>query len=1079
MKRSLLLLFLGVLFMSAQIMAQMTVSGSVTDADGEPLIGVNIVEKGTTKGTVTDLDGNYSISVAQGSILVFSYVGYDIQELPAAATVNVVLLEAGILDEVVVSALSIERNAREVVYANQTVKAEDLVKGSQTGSLAALQGKLAGVKISSSSGTVGASTKVVLRGESSLTGGNNALIVVDGIPIDNSALQGGQGSSTDGFVDYGNRGNEINIDDIESVTVLKGPSATALYGSRGANGVIVYTTKKGAAGKKFSVGLSTTTTFEKAYIQLKRQDQWGQGYGTCFCDPNDFWSGENFSWGPEFDGVMRPWTSPVLIDGEYQFLSRPYSNVDNQLESFFNTGRTSTTSVNFSGGNDRYTYRASYSNTDQQGILDPGRLKRNSFGLSGTAKFSDKLKSEFSANYTNSIIRGISEGNTFSGGIPNGYFYAVQTPTNIPFNELRDYNNPFHSFQGYYGSFTINPYFILNESSLTTNISNLLGNLGLTYTPIEGLNISARVGTNYVTSFTEEKLPVFTYEDHLVWIDNLAQLEYTGRESSLGSYTQSTRNSTSLEAIAQANYTKEFGSNGDYSIGITAGYNFNQVSTDRLTGSTVGGLVIPGFYSLGNSKGGTLATQANTKFRLYGAFGQATFGFRNMLFLEYVARNDWDSRLPVGSNSFFYHSGGVSFIATEVIPKNDILSYMKLRTSMGSSGRAAGVYLTSSVFVPVSTLFDVNDPDHNILAPINGQAVFAQGNQVGNPTLKPELEVTYEGGVDLAFYKNRITAEYTYYNSTAKNLIVNVSVPASSGYTTAVQNVGKVRNSGHELTTSINPLPSSVKDVKINLFANFTKNKSEVIEASPDADEINLGNFGGFGNSGLISLVAKEGLPYGTWKALGVRKDPNGNIIVGPTGIPLNTEDSEYFGNYQPDFTIGFGTDVSWKGLAANILFDVKKGGEFFSYTKSLSEFNGTSSTSALNNREDFIVEGSVQEVDNGDGTFSYVENTTPVHVYDYITNQPGGADLIDASYIKLRELGLSYTLPSKLFENNPLSSVTIGFIARNLKFWLADENTFADPEVNGVGGTGNAVGVESHATPTSRSFGFRVDVKF
>jgi len=607
----------------------------------------------------------------------------------------------------------------------------------------------------------------------------------------------------------------------------------------------------------------------------------------------------------------------------------------------------------------------------------------------------------------------------------------------------------------------------------------MLGNMGLTYTPIEGLDISTRIGANYVTSFTEEKLPVFAYEDHLVWVDNLAQLEYAGRESSLGSYSQSTRNSLTLELIAQANYRKSFGSNGDYTIGITAGYNYNQGEINLLSGQTTGGLVIPGFYTLGNSRGQSLAGQDNSKFRLYGAFGQATFGFRNMLFLEYVARNDWDSRLPLENNSFFYHSGGASFIASEVIPKNDILTYLKLRTSIGSSGRAAGTYLTQSVFVPVSTLVDLNDPDHNILTPINGQAVFAQGNQIGNPGLKPELEVTYEGGVDLGFYKNRISAEYTYYNSTAKNLIVNVSVPASTGYTSAVQNVGKVRNSGHELTATINPLPASVKDVKVNLFMNFTKNISEVIEASPDADELVLGNFGGFGNAGIISLVAKEGLPYGTWKALGVKKDPEGNTIVGPTGIPLNTDEQEYFGNYQPDFTIGFGTDVSWKGLSANILFDVRQGGEFFSYTKGLSEFNGTSSTSALNNREDFVVENSVQEVDNGDGTVSYVENTTPVHVFDYITNQPGGADLIDASYIKLRELGLSYTLPSKLFENNPLSSVTIGFIARNLKFWLADENTFADPEVNGVAATGNAVGVESHATPTARSYGFRIDVKF
>ena len=1088
MKKSLFLLFLGVVFMSSQIIAQMSVSGTVSDADGEPLIGVNIVEKGTTNGTVTDLDGNYSIKVAEGSKLVFSYVGYDSQEFAAAATVNVVMLEAGILEEIVVTATSVERNAREVVYANQTVSSEDLNSSPNSGAISALQGKLAGVKIQQGSGNVGASTRIVLRGETSLTGNNNALIVVDGVPIDNSSQQGGQGSSTDGFVDFGNRGNDLNPEDIESVTVLKGPSATSLYGSRGASGVVLITTKKGAAGgKKFSVGLTTSTTFEKAYVQLKRQNEFGQGYATCDCDPNDLWSGENFSWGPRFDGVVRPWTSPVLIDtdgdgtgDEYQFLSRPFSAVDNQLESYFDLGRTTNTSVNFSGGNDKYTYYASYTNTNADGIVPSTFLKKNGFNLNASAQFSDKLKSNFGVNLGFINQKASSEGNTFSSGIPNGYFYAVQTPVNIPFNELRDYNSPFHGFDGYYGAFTINPYFILNESSLTNAVSNVRGNYDLTYTPIEGLSLTGRVGANFVNSTIEEKLPVFEYADHAIWVNNQQLDVYTGREQSSGFYRKTNQTNVNLDLTGQATYQKDFGSSGDFSLLATAGYNFFQRTTEQTSGETVGGITIPGFYTLANSVQAPLAQNQSSKYRIMGAYGNASFGWRNMVFVEYSARNDWSSTLPEGNRGFFYQAGGLSFIASELIPKNNALSYMKVRLSAGTTGKDAPLYALASTYIPVNTLVDFGDPDHNLTAPVNGQAIYTASNRIGNPNLEPELALTIEAGLDVSFYKNRISAEYTYYNTSNKNQIVLVNLPESSGYVDAFQNVGEISNIGHELTVKVNPIPASLKDVKMNLFWNFAKNKSEVIKISEDSDELDIRSFGGFGNAGIISLVAAEGLPYGTFKALEYKRDPNGNIVVNPNnGQPLLTDDQTYQGSYQPDFITSFGTDLGWKGIRANILFDVRKGGQYFSYTKGLSEFNGTASTTTLNDREAFVVEGSVVEVDNGDGTFSYVENTQPVTVYNYITNQPGGNDLVDASFIKLRELGLSYTLPGKLFENNPLSSITVGFVARNLKFWLADENTFADPEVNGVDGTGNGVGIESHATPTSRSYGFKIDVKF
>ncbi|MCP4120432.1 MAG: SusC/RagA family TonB-linked outer membrane protein [Bacteroidetes bacterium] len=1090
MKKSLFLLFLGVMFMSAQVMAQMSVSGTVTDDGGESLIGVNIVEKGTTNGTVTDLDGKYSLQVGNDATLVFSYVGFEPEELlVTSSTLDVTMRESGLLDEVVVSALAIERNSREVVYANQTLKAEDLTSSQNTGALNALQGKLAGVKISSSSGNVGSSTRIVLRGETSITGNNNALIVVDGIPVDNSAQQGGAGSETDGFVDFGNRGNDINPDDIASITVLKGPSATSLYGSRGAAGVVLITTKKGSNDNKFRVGINTTTTFEKAYVQLDRQDKFGVGYETCKCDPNDIYTGENFSWGGELDGVVRPWTSPVLIDtdgdgtgDEYQFLSKPYSAVDDQLESFFNTGRTTVTNVNFAGGSDNYTFYASYSNADQESIVPGSFYKKNGFNFRGTAKFSEKLKSDFGISYNYINQKGSVEGNTFSGALPNGYFYAVQTAVDIPFTELRNYNSPFHGLDGYYGSYTINPYFILGESSLTNKVNNLLGNFGLTFTPIEGLDVSAKLGANMISSLAEEKLPQFAYNPHEVWIDDFEFVTYgdvegSERESHPGAYSRTSRNNLNLDFTGQISYEKYFGTAGDYSIRAVAGYNFFQRATERTTGSTRGGLVIPGFYALDNSVTTAVSEDNVTKYRIMGAYGNATFGWRNMLFAEYSARNDWSSTLPEGNRAYFYNAGGVSFIASELIPKNNGLSFLKARASIGTSGKDAPTYRLESTFIGQTTIIDYGNDQDYIDSP---QPTFTQSNRIGNPDLQPEISLTYEAGVDISLYKNHFNLEYTYYNTSISDQIIDVSLANSSGYTVAAKNIGEISNKGHELSAKINPLPSSVKDVKVDLFFNFSKNKSEVTKVSDESDELILQNFAGFGTSGIVSIAAIEGMPYGVFKALDFQRDPNGNIIVSDiNGQPLLTDEQSAFGSYQPDFITSFGTSLSWKGLSANILFDVKKGGVYYSYTKALSEFNGSAASTVINDREDFIVEGSVNEIENPDGSFTYEENTVPVTAYDYITNLPGMSNLVDASYIKLRELGVSYTLPSEFFKDTPLSSVSVGFIAKNLKFWLADENAYADPEVNGVGGTGNGVGVESHATPTSRSYGFRVALNF
>ena len=591
-----LLTLLLALIMQVSLAQEKTVTGNVTDQDGLPLPGVNIVIKGTTVGTQTDFDGNYAIKASEGQILVFTYVGQKNTTFTVSTsnTINVQLLEdAEALEEVVVTAFgSGNRNAKATVYANQTVKSEDLLSVPNKNALEALRGKAAGVNLSTASGSVGASTRIVLRGSGSLTGNNNALIVIDGVAIDNTSSTGGSGTSTTGFSDFGNRFNDVNPDDIASVTILKGPSATSLYGSRGASGVVLITTKTGK-GHKMKVNYNGSTSVETAIINLQRQNKFGQGFDNSSVD-----SGENWSWGPALDGVVRPWTSPIDSDGDgaLEALTRPYSAVKDQLKNFFNTGYTITNNINISGSNEGFTYYVSYGNTNQTGILDNTSYKRNNITLNASAKLSDRLKSNFKVSYANVKQNTAQEGSrAFEGN--NAYAMAVQSPVNIPLSELRDYKSPFHDIDGYWGSYSsVNPYYILNEYGNEANIDNILANASLTYNFLENLSVSGQFGGNIVNSQTDVWTPTYTPALQLVWTDDLQIATRNSKHSSLGEYINSNTKVENLDATVMFNYSTEFSEN--LKLTAAAGYNFFQRTSERLTGSSVGGLVVPDVYNL-------------------------------------------------------------------------------------------------------------------------------------------------------------------------------------------------------------------------------------------------------------------------------------------------------------------------------------------------------------------------------------------------------------------------------------------------------------------------------------------------
>lgn len=1067
MKRTFLWL-LGLL-MTVQVMAQnRTVSGTVTDgANGEPLIGVSVIGKGTSIGTVTDIDGKYSLSVPKDvKELEFQYIGYTtITKTIIALTMDVTMTsEENVLEQVeIVGSYGISTNKGEVSYSNAQVKSEDLATSGSPNALSALQGKVAGLKINKSGGNINSSTRVVLRGESSFSGNNNALIVVDGVIVNNSAFSGGDNSGASN-VDYGNRGNDINPDDIETITVLKGPAATTLYGSAGNGGVIMITTKGGkGATQKMKVNYGTSFTVESPYILFQRQDQFGQGLWANTPERGTIDLGENFSWGPRLDGVVRPWTSPVEVNGVLTQLERPYSNIDNQLESFFNTGTTWTNNLSFEGGvKDKFSYYASFNYVDNKGIVPNTWMKRYGFTVNANAQLSEKLALESSVKYIKTNQRGNIEGASFTTN--PAYFTALQTPVNIPFNELRDYNSPYHDFTGYYGSYTVNPYYFLDNYVNINEADNLIGTIALKFKPMKDLELVSRVGNNFVIGNTYESVPVYSYAPHDVLIDlGGGLLGFSNRDrsnnSNVGSYNESFNKLNVLDLNNYANYKKNW---DKFSIGLIGGVNINDFSQRSVTGSTQGGLVTPGFYNLSNSIETPQSTNTIGRSRTIRTYGSMNVGLWNALYLEYSAANEWSSTLPSGNRGFFYQSGGLSFIVSEFF-KTKWVNNIKLRANVGTQGNGAPRYALSSVYVANPTIF--NSGNYNVQFPFAGIPGFTTGNTIGNPDLTPEKSITYEGGIDVDLLENRLGVEYTYYHIQNKSLIVNVSLPSSSGFTRTIVNVGQMTNKGHELTVRVSPIKGLVKDFNWDLNFNFTKNKNNVDKITDDVDEISL-------STGATQVIVKEGYPFGTFKSEQYKRDDQGRIVVGATGIPVVDANQTYYGSYQPKYTMGASTNLSWKGLSFNILFDIKRGGIFYSQSKFYGDFNGTSLTSTENDRAPWVVPNSVL----ADGT----QNTTPIgDVSTYWANLPDNVNLIDASFVKLREVGLHYSLPAKVFNNSVVSGISVGFVGYNLKFWLPEENQYADPEVSSFGLNGNVQSFETASNPPSRSMGVDFKITF
>lgn len=1058
------LLALAMLIVPLLTFAQQKITGKVTaQEDGSALPGVSVRIKNTNSGTATDPKGNFSLTASQGEVLIFTFIGYNDQEVTiTGATKYNVSLQAvrTALTEIVVTGQGVKREKRSLGYAVATINKDDI--GDNTSPINALTGKVAGLNITSGYAP-GASSRITLRGPTSFSGNNQPVFVIDGIPVSNDNIR-----NTDFLndqVDYGNRGNDINPNDIESITVLKGPAAAALYGSIASNGAILITTKKGKKNSPAQINFSTSYQLSDILKFPAFQNQFGEGNLDAI--PND--RRENFSWGDPFDGKERPFGQ--VINGKQQL--KKYEAIPNNVKDFFDKGQTFNNNLTVSGGNEKSTYFLSVGALNNKGIIPTTNYNKYSVRVSGSSEFSEKFSSQASVGYTN-----ITSQLPLGGQTNSTYASIFQQPRDAPIVDFRDLSNPYNgtftgadgtAYYGYYGAYTKNPYFLIQNYKNNNTVERIQGNVSLTYKPFAGLDITERIGADVYSDRRYEKGAKYFYQPFDPF--------YAGNNwSDNGKYSQDVNNYSQINHDLIITYTQAL--TKDLNMKLLGGNNVRMVTSNELFSATNtnGGLIVPDFYNLDNSKGPINSTNTLIQRRLYGFYGEANFDYKNMLFLGGTVRNDISSTLPTNHNSYVYPSVNAAFVFSELYKDNsfsDILSFGKVRISYAKVGADAPAYRLQTSY----TKTDINVDFGEILFPItsNGNIVpgFTRRNLIGNPDLKPEFTSSFEVGTELSFLKNIINLDVTYYDTRSTDQIVDVPIPNSSGFSFKTMNVGQMTNKGLEIGIKATPVNTSY-GLRVELFGTYSYLHNNVDYINGDLDQVAISS--GISGTTAMSQVAAKGRKYGTFYGTGLLLDAAGHVVIDKaTGLPIANA-TRYFGSYLPDYMASLGGSISYKGFMLKFLFDTKQGGVFYSNTKSLIDFGGYSLETAQNNRQDYVFPNSVYD----DGTGKMVPNTSiKFHPYNYWTNvKPAGEDIIDASYIKLREASIGYTFSQSMLKHTPFTRLGIVLYGNNLFLWVPSSNKFADPEINGQGAS-NVQGYEFLSNPSLRNMGIKVDVSF
>ncbi|MCK9206976.1 MAG: SusC/RagA family TonB-linked outer membrane protein [Salinivirgaceae bacterium] len=1052
------LAMLGIQLVNAQ---QKTITGTVTSSeDGMSLPGVSVAVKGTTVGTITNINGQYSLGVsADAQTLVFSFVGMKTQEVAIGAMgVIDVVLEPEVIgvDEVVVTAIGISRSQKTIGYSATNVSNETFEQQSHTEAMYALQGRVAGVTVSSSGGAPGASTKVVIRGYSSLKGNNNPLYVIDGTPIDNSQRVD---DYRDG-IDFGNRANDINPNDIESMTVLKGAAATALYGPRGANGVIMITTKKGKIKDKIQVEFSSSATVTDVLRLPQMQNTFGQGWSGLWADD------ENGSWGPKMDGVVRTWGN--VVNNSQQ--TKAFAPVEDNLYEFYDYGTQFNNSLSLSGGNETSSFYLSYGNSTANGILptEADKNKKNTLNFSGTTK-GKKLTANTSINYVNRKGSGIPDGIGGRNSAANLFSELLQIPRDVSIVDMKDYtNNPFNTLDSYFTPYAFNPYYAVNENQTEFDENRIYGNISFDYKFFDWLSAMYRVGVD-ASSFNRKD-----WEAIMKFTPGSVQDSKKVTENP-GYVKEETRNTTEINQDFLVNFDKDI--NADFNLNGTLGFSSYQRDYRRLT-AEANSLVIPYFYNLGNTDVETTSETYESTKRTYGYFGTVNLGYKDFAFLNLSARQDYSSTLPKGDNSFFYPAANVSFLLNEVI-EIPYIDLFKIRGGWGKAGNDADPYLLDAYMEGTSIYLPFSETQF----PIGGVGAFEKQDRIGNPELKPEITTETEIGFDIRGFNNRVALDIAYYNRTSDGQILNVTIPPSSGFSTQTINLGEIQNKGIELLATV--VPVKTKDFKWDLIVNFTKNKNELLSLQEGVDELILQS------AYDVEMVAKVGEPVGILRAPDYARDADGHIIVSAsTGIPEGTTEKTDIGDIHADYTLGVSNELTYKNFGLSFSIDYRPGGYFYSGTADLHYFVGNATQTTFNERQPFIVPNSVKPnpyYDESDPSSpEYVENDVAIDMtnlnayYYHSSNTVANRNrVIPKDYFKLRSLTLSYKLPKEYLQKIMIEEGSIVLTGNNLLLWTPKENNFVDPESTSYGNDLRGEFGEFRTGPTVRSFTASLRLKF
>ena len=940
------------------------------------------------------------------------------------------------IQEVVVTALGIKREKKALGYAAQEVKGETISDAGQTNAVSALSGNVAGVQVTAPS-TMGGSTRITMRGISSVTGENRPLIVVDGVPLDNSNVNNVDTQRGAGGRDYGDATFDINPDDIESVTVLKGGPAAALYGSRAGNGAIVYTTKSAKKGRT-DVQLNTGLSFESIYIRPKLQNQYGGGYSDTL--PTATINGQTYniqeyetdaSWGPKYDPNLMylPW---YAFDPEFSndYLKPvPWVAPKNDVDSFFNTGVTYTNNLSVAKSFGDTNVRLSYTNTNISGIVPNSKVKKDNFSINLNSKISDKLTADAIMNYVHTEGFNRPEIGYGDNSVAQKFYHFGQR--NLDFEKLKDYKLADGSQRTWNRSafddptplYSDNPYWTINENTSADSRQRFFGNAGLTYNFDKHFYVVGKV-----------------YGD--VYSQNISSRVAVGSQA-ISNYSIQKRNVSEFNYEGRAHYNNNF---GDFSISGFAGFNIRDNKTSILDGTTVGGLVIPGLYNLDNGVENSLASNAETHGSVKSLFASASLGFKDILFVEATGRNDWYSMLK---DSGFYPSVTGSFVFSNVLKAN-WLSFGKIRAGWSSIAQGGTPYVTGTYITFGS--------------PFNGSPQYSNPNTAGNPDLMPELKITKEIGIEARFFKNRLGFDVTYYDTKSKDLIIPVPVDPSTGYLFKSINAGEMTNKGIEAMVNVTPIRND--NFSWDITWNFARNRNKLVNLYE-----NLQNYVLTNAPFRAQLVAQVGQSYGSILGTDYVYDNQGNKIVDENGF-YKASEIKSLGSILPKYNMGFRNTVRYKTLSLSFLIDIQEGGKYFSTTNMWGMYSGMLEESALGgNREAGVILAGVKE----DGTPNDILLDAPTWGGTYY-NTVDAQNVFDASYIKLRDITLGFDLPKSLI-GNVFQGVKVSAFARNLFAWNLS-NKGIDPE-NTSYGSGNIQGLEGGSLPSTRTYGVNVNFKF